>query len=128
MNQIAISCTALLGLLLFGLGFAVSMCRAKTSILCGFPDDPASRLTKMVRAHGNTAEFVPYFSLLFLYLGAHNPAGAVVWLIVAATVCRFLIVFGILSCATLAKPNPFRFVGALGTYVCGVALTLCLFI
>jgi uncharacterized protein len=128
MNEITIICSALLGLLLFGLGIAVSMCRAKTDAGFGFPDDPTHFLTKMVRAHSNTAEFAPFLAVLFLYFGAHNPSTVIISLIIGATVCRFLIVFGLLTGATLSKPNVPRFIGALGTYLFGSALCLCLLI
>jgi hypothetical protein len=45
---------------------------------------------------------------------------------VAATACRYLHAAGMILPATLAAPNPMRFVGALGTYVTGIALTVAL--
>jgi uncharacterized membrane protein YecN with MAPEG domain len=78
-------------------------------------------LHKLVRAHGNTAEYAP-----FLYLGAHTPTTATVSLIVAATVCRCLLVIGLLAWPSMDRPNPLRFAGALGTYATGIALSLAL--
>jgi len=43
---------------------------------------------------------------------------------VLATVSRFLIALGLVFPATLAKPNPLRFVGASGTYVFGLGVAL----
>ena len=83
-------------------------------------------LFKVVRAHGNTAEYAPFLALLFLYLGSHNPSVWIVCLMVAATVCRYLVVIGIVAWPSMAKPNPVRFVGALGTYIFGAALSVAL--
>ncbi len=120
--ETAILCTALLGLLLFGLGLAVSLTRGSTNVVSGFNSDPTDRLYKMIRAHGNTAEFVPMVAVLLLFLGSRNPSTWVLWTMWIVTLCRYLIVIGILTSPTLAKPHPLRFIGALGTYVGGVAL------
>ena len=42
--NIAIVCTGLLGLLLFGLGLYVSLMRQSTRVIIGCPDNPAARL------------------------------------------------------------------------------------
>lgn len=123
MHPIALICTTILGLLLFGLGLGVSLTRRREKVGFGFPENPRSQLTKMARAHGNTAEFAPFLAVIFLYLGAHNPSATVLVLMVAATLCRVLIVVGLLTSPTLARPHPLRFVGALGTYVCGLGLS-----
>jgi hypothetical protein len=88
----------------------------------GCEPDPANPLHKLTRAHANTAEYAPFLALLFLYLGARSPSTATVSLIVAATVCRCLLVIGLIAWPTMARPNLFRFVGALGTYLAGLAL------
>jgi uncharacterized membrane protein YecN with MAPEG domain len=122
MNTIALVCVAILGLLLFGLGMAVSGTRFQTHTVSGCLTDPTNRLNKLVRAHGNTAEYVPFFALLFLYYGAHQPSQSTLMLIVGATVSRCLIVLGLIAWPSMAKPNPARFVGGVGTYACGIAL------
>ena len=127
MNTIAIDCAAALGLLLFGLGMAVSGVRGQSGTFIGHETDPTSRLFKFVRAHANTAEYAPFLAVLFLYLGAHNPAPWVVWTMIEATVCRFVFVAGMILPATMAKPNPLRFIGAAGTYAAGIALCIALF-
>jgi uncharacterized protein len=38
------------------------------------------------------------------------------------TAARFLLVAGLLGVTSLDKPNPARFLGALLTYLCGLAL------
>jgi uncharacterized membrane protein YecN with MAPEG domain len=122
MDNVVLACAVVLGLLLFGLGLSVSVMRFREGLLSGCEPDPANLLHKLVRAHANTAEYAPFLALLFLYLGAHSPSAATVSLIVAATVCRCLLVVGLIAWPTLAKPNPFRFVGALGTYLTGLVL------
>ncbi|KND59217.1 Adenylosuccinate synthase [Candidatus Burkholderia verschuerenii] len=122
MNPIALACATLLGLLLFGLGLSISMMRFRTGTIIGCEPDPTSTLYKLVREHANTAEYAPFFALLFLYLGAHSPSSATLGLIVAATACRLILVIGLIAWPTMSKPNPFRFLGAVGTYVTGIAL------
>jgi uncharacterized protein len=122
MDNVALACVVVLGLLLFGLGLSVSVMRFREGTSSGCEPDPANQLNKLVRAHANTAEYAPFLALLFLYLGARSPSAATVSLIVAATLCRCLLVVGLIAWPTMAKPNPFRFVGALGTYPTGVAL------
>jgi uncharacterized membrane protein YecN with MAPEG domain len=126
MNNIAVGCVAVLGLLLFGLGLSVSMMRFQGRTLSGRGDDPANLLHKLVRAHGNTAEYVPFLAVLFLFLGARSPSTVTVSLMVIATVCRCLLVVGLVAFPTMAKPNPLRFVGAIGTYGAGIGLCLAL--
>jgi len=123
MDATAVICTAALGFLLFGLGWPISGIRFVKKQFSGYNSEPSDLLCKMVRAHGNTAEYASFFAILFLYLGAHNPAPWVVWTIIAATVCRYLFVIGMIAFPTMAKPNPVRFVGAAGTYFCGLALS-----
>ena len=126
MDNVALACVVVLGLLLFGLGLSVSAMRFREGTGSGCEPDPANRLHKLVRAHANTAEYAPFLAVLFLYLGTRSPSAATVSLIVAATVCRCLLVVGLIAWPTMAKPNTFRFVGALGTYLTGMALCLML--
>jgi hypothetical protein len=126
MNNIALGCVAVLGLLLFGLGLSISMMRFRERSLSGCAEDPANLLHKLVRAHGNTAEYAPFLAVLFLFLGARSPSTVTVSLMVMATVCRCLLVVGLIAFPTMARPNPLRFVGALGTYGAGIALCLTL--
>lgn len=118
----AVVCTALLALLIFALGLAVSLTRGSTGTNIGCKDDPTDRLYKLVRAHGNACEYAPMLAVLTLLLGARDPSAWVTWTMVAATVCRYLHAAGMLMSPTLAKPQPLRFVGALGTYVTGLML------
>jgi uncharacterized membrane protein YecN with MAPEG domain len=120
----AIVDTALLGLLLFLLGLGVSMTRGRTGVNFGAPNDPADPLYKMVRAHGNTAEYAPMFAILFILVGERNPATWALWTMAIAVISRYLIAAGMIMSPTLAKPNVFRFIGALGTYITGVLLCI----
>lgn len=122
MHPVALYCTAALGLLLFLLGLAVSIFRFRSGIGAGQSVEKNSMLNKLIRAHANTAEFAPFLAVLFLYFGWRGPSDVVLGLIVAVTTCRFLLVIGLLAWPSLAKPNPVRFVGALGTYLLGAAL------
>ncbi|PZP30659.1 MAG: hypothetical protein DI603_14115 [Roseateles depolymerans] len=123
-HPLALACTALLGLLLFGLGLAVSGLRFRAKHLCGCSSDPADPLHRASRAHGNTAEYAPYLAVAFLYLGAHQPSTLSLGLIVAATASRVLLAIGLIAWPSMARPNPLRFIGALGTYATGIALSL----
>ncbi len=125
---IATICIALLALLLFGLGLAVSLTRGSAQRIIGYSDDPTDRLHKLCRAHGNAAEYVPILALLIYILGARGPAAWITWTFVAATVFRYLHAAGMIFPATLAAPNPMRFLGALGTYVAGLVLAIALLV
>ena len=118
----AIVCTALLGLLVFGLGLGVSLTRGQTGTNFGYNPDPTDRMYKMVRAHGNATEYVPMLAVLMLLVGGHNPATWVLWVMGIVTASRYLHAAGMIFSPTLAQPHPLRFVGALGTYLGGLVL------
>jgi uncharacterized membrane protein YecN with MAPEG domain len=120
--NVAVVCTAALGLLLFGLGGYVSILRQSLGRLIGHGDSSVDPMHRAVRAHGNTAEFAPFLAVLFLWHGAHQPPAWIIATIVVATLARFLLVAGLLWGASLNKANPARFLGALLTYLCGGAL------
>jgi hypothetical protein len=122
--HVAVICTALLALLVFGLGFAVSMARAATKTNYGFTPDPTDALYKRVRAHGNATEYAPTLAILILLSGARDPAPWMVWTFVAATAFRYLHAAGMLLSPSLAQPYPLRFIGSLGTYLSGFALVV----
>jgi uncharacterized protein len=119
----AIVCTALLGLLLFALGLYVSAGRGAGKA-GAYPSDPADPFFKRMRAHGNTAEYAPMMAVLILLAGARNPSTWVLVVMVLAVASRYAIVAGILLSETLDKPNTLRFIGALGTYITGLVLSL----
>lgn len=118
----AIVCTALLGLLVFGLGLGVSLTRGRTGTNFGYTPDPTDPMYKMVRAHGNATEYAPMLAVLMLFLGARDPATWVLWVMAIATASRYLHAAGLIFPKTMAQPHPLRFVGALGTYLGGLVL------
>ncbi len=115
-------CIALLGFLVVGLGFAVSMTRSKTETMFGSSTDPEDILYKMTRAHGNTAEYAPIIALLIFVLSQSSQSQWVIWCMILATFFRYLIVAGIIFPKTMDTVNPMRFIGALGTYLTGFGL------
>lgn len=119
-------CIALLALLCFLTGFRVSMMRAKFNTVCGHSSSPDDKLHQAVRAHGNTVEYAPVLALLIYILSLAPQSAWVIWFMILATLCRFLIVAGLLIPRSMAKPNPARFIGALGTYVFGIGLAVAL--
>ena len=50
------------------------------------------------------------------------------WGAVIATLCRYLHAIGMIATRTLDALTPLRFVGALGTYVAGLALVIAVFV
>jgi uncharacterized membrane protein YecN with MAPEG domain len=91
-------------------------------VVCGTVPDPTNLLNKLVRAHGNTAEYAPFLAVLFLYHGAHDPTASTLAWIIAATASRCLLVIALIALPTMERANALRFIGGAGTYVCGIAL------
>lgn len=118
----AVLCVVAMVLLIFVLGFWVSIQRGRTNVITGIQTDPTSGLNKAVRAHGNAAEFVPVLAILTLYLGTQDVAAWAGWAMIVAAVSRYLTVIGFLTCKTLEKPHVLKALGALGTYVAGIAM------
>src|SRR5437773_12448634 len=127
MNHAAVLCMGLLGLLVFGLGLAVSLVRGSTGANFAYTVDPTDRLYKLVRAHGNAAEYAPMLALLTWYLGSHQPGRFVVWTFGAATAFRRLRALGRIVGMSLGQVEPLRVAGALGTYVSGLVLVIATF-
>ena len=122
----SIVCIALLGLLLFVLGLGTSVQRGRSERISGTSGDPADPLHKMVRAHGNTAEFAPMLAILISLVGRTEPSMLGQVLMIGATASRYSLALGLLLSPTLDQPQPLRFLGALGTYVFGVGLCILL--
>ena len=72
------------------------------------------------------AEYIPIFVLLFLYFNSVGAAGWIVGAVIAVTVCRVLHPLGMFLSTDLHRPQVFRLVGAIGTYIGGVALGVAL--
>ena len=121
--HVAVVCVALLGLLVIGLGLAVSLTRGSTKTVIGYAEkDPADRLHKVVRAHGNATEYAPMLAVLILYVGSHGPSAWMVWMFVIATASRYLHAAGMVMSPRLDQLQPLRAIGAVGTYLAGLAL------
>ena len=122
----AIICTTILAAMLFLLGFNVSRQRGATAKAGGsqLPTDPADPLLIAIRAHGNAAEYIPTLIVLFLLVGARTHAWIAIPLIVGATAARLAHAYAMLTAPSLAAEVPLRLVGALGTYLFGVALAV----
>ena len=123
---VALVCTAFLGLLVFGLGLGVSTLRGSTSTNIGHKLDPGDPLHKMVRAHGNATEYSPMLAILMLAIAGRGATPWMVWTFAAATLSRYLHAAGMVLSSSLDRPQPLRFVGALGTYVTGLLLVVAL--
>ncbi len=116
-------CTAILVILYFALAANVSITRGRTKTGLGMGSEPSGPLVKAVRAHGNAAEFIPIFVTLFLYFLMSGAGGWIVWVVIGVTVCRVLHAIGMLASSDFnGPPHPLRAVGALGTYLGGLAL------
>ena len=124
----ALVCIAALGVLLFALGFGVSGTRGRTGKNIGSSGDPADPLQKIIRAHGNASEYAPMLALLIFVLGTLQPSVWVTSSMIGATVSRYLHAAGMLMSPTLDRPQPLRFLGAVGTYAFGAALSIQLFL
>jgi uncharacterized membrane protein YecN with MAPEG domain len=120
--NVAIVCSALLGLLLFGLGLNVSLQRRTNRRSIGHEASPVDPLHRAVRAHANTAEYAPFFAVLFLWYATKPAPTWILATIVLATVARFALAGALLFGPSLNRPNPARLFGALFTYICGLAL------
>ena len=122
----AIICSAILAAMLFLLGFNVSRMRGVTAKTGGsqMPTDPASPLLVAIRAHGNAAEYVPTLIILFLLVGYRSPAVVAIPLIVGATLSRVMHAVALLTSGSMAKESGSRVLGAIGTYLFGVALAV----
>jgi uncharacterized protein len=127
MSPILIICSAALGLLTFALGFNVSLARNRLKDGHSFGNDPAGPLMKAVRAHANAAEYIGVIIGLFvvtaLVYAGRDLGIAMTVIVIGITLARFSHAIGMLTCKTLETANPFRFAGALGTYLFGFALS-----
>ena len=115
-------CSALLVMLYFLLAFNVSMNRMRARTGVGGGSDPSGLLNKSIRAHGNAAEYIPLFVLLFLYFGFAGAASWIRWVVVVVTACRLLHPVSLYLSADLNKAQPLRFLSSVGTYAGGLTL------
>jgi uncharacterized membrane protein YecN with MAPEG domain len=115
-------CIALLAALVFVLGANVSRLRGSAATQAPTAlDDP---LFVAIRAHGNAAEYVPTLAVLILLAGSRNPTTWMLAVIVVATAARFIHAIGVLAAGDMGRPAPLRMIGAILTYVAGLALAV----
>jgi len=100
----------------------VSLQRRKNRKSIGQDASPVDPLHRAVRAHANTAEYAPFFAVLFLWYAMKPAPTWIIAVIVLATVARFALAGALLFGPSLNRPNPARLFGALFTYICGVVL------
>ncbi|MFG1906245.1 MAPEG family protein [Kribbella sp. NPDC048928] len=122
MSTITVVCIALLGILLFVLGANVTRNRALRGAGNQLPTDPADPLLIAVRAHGNAAEYIPTMIVLLLVCSALSDSRLVDVLAIAAVFVRCTHALGMLRSKTMASHGPLRDIGAMGTYLVGIAL------
>ncbi|MDX2973459.1 MAPEG family protein [Kribbella solani] len=122
LSTVTVISIALLGILLFVLGANVTRNRALRGTGNQLPTDPSDRLLIAVRAHGNAAEYIPTMIVLLLVCSALSDSPAIGVLAVAAVAVRYVHAVGMLTSSTLASHGPIRDIGAVGTYLVGIAL------
>jgi uncharacterized protein len=122
MSTITIVCLALLGILLFLLGANVTRQRALRGAGNQAPTDPTDPLLIAIRAHGNAAEYIPTMLVLLLVCSALTDSPVVDVLAVGCLAVRLAHAVSMLTSGSLAHHGPLRNIGALGTYLFGVAL------
>ena len=122
LDTVTIVCIALMGILLFLLGANVTRNRALRGAGNQLPTDPSDRLLIAVRAHGTAAEYIPTMIVLLLVCSVLSDSWVVDVLAIAAVFVRTVHAVGMLTSRTLAAHGPLRDVGAMGTYLVGVAL------
>jgi uncharacterized membrane protein YecN with MAPEG domain len=115
--NIALLSSGLLALLLFLLSFLVSMTRSRAQRGFGHEADATAWLSKVVRAQGNAAEYIPALIVLMWILELEGSPNWADWVFVATCVVRYCHAAGMLLSADLNKANPLRFIGSLGTYL-----------
>jgi uncharacterized membrane protein YecN with MAPEG domain len=123
MSNITVISVALLGILIFVLGANVTRHRAiRGDTGNQQPTDPADRMYIAQRAHGNAAEYVPTLIGLLIVCSVLTDGWWLDALSIAAVAARVLHAVGMLTAKTLASHGPVKDVGAMGTYLVGIAL------
>jgi uncharacterized membrane protein YecN with MAPEG domain len=123
MTTIPVVCIALMGVLLFLLGANVTRHRVIRGASGNqAPSDPADRMFIAQRAHGNASEYIPTLAVLIVVCAALDSGWWLNSLAIAALGFRSLHALGLLTSTSMASHVPLRDVGAVGTYLTGVAL------
>ncbi|MFL6060218.1 MAG: MAPEG family protein [Marmoricola sp.] len=121
-NTVLIS-IAVLGIMLFLLGANVTRHRAQRGATGNqMPTDPADAMFIAQRAHGNASEYVPTLIGLLIVASTLTDGWWLNTLALVALGARLLHAVGVLTSKTMAEHGPVRDLGAVGTYLSGVAL------
>jgi uncharacterized membrane protein YecN with MAPEG domain len=122
-NTIPIVSIALMGILLFLLGANVTRQRAiRDQAATQQPTNPADPLLIAQRAHGNASEYIPTLAVLIVVCSTLTDGWWLNALAIAAATARGLHAVGLLTSGSLANHKPAGMIGAMGTYVTGLAL------
>lgn len=118
-----------LGLLVFLLGANVS--RERGSVVKTQHEheaNPKSALRKAIRAHGNCIEYVPMLALMILAVGLRSPLLSpwVAAIMLLAVASRYVHAVGVLTGGSVYAGNPLKAIGAVGTYLTGLLLSVIL--
>jgi len=119
-------CAGVLAFLLFGLGLAVSVERGKAGKLGGVPADEATRLFRVIRAPGNAAEYIPVGVAFALFFAIAGSSVIVTAILVAFTASRIIHAVALIVGASMDRFDVARFLGGMGTYLTGFALSIAL--
>lgn len=129
---IALLSVGLLGLLVFILGANVSRVRQSVAVTQHEDEtNPESALRKAIRAHGNCIEYVPMLSLMILAIGLAIPMLMSWWIValmLAAVASRYVHAVGILTGGSVYQANTLKRIGAAGTYLTGLILSIILIV
>lgn len=120
MMTITLVTAGLCGLLYFILSVRVVRLRLAHGISLGHGENDI--LHARIRAHANFAEYVPFVLILIAAIESRVGSGSMVLAITGA----MLIVIRLSHIIGMARPasNPFRIIGAAGTYVILVGLSV----
>jgi uncharacterized protein len=124
LSMTASVCVAALGILLFGRGASISICRLRNADYYAGAPSPTSFTTKLSRAHGNTAEFAPSLAVLMIVASSQNHGAWLDARMIGGVLSRLLVVIGFLSSTTLERMSLPKAAGAVGTYVFGMILSV----
>ena len=129
---VALLSVGLLGILVFLLGVNVSRERRSVAVTQHEAEaDPKSGLRKAIRAHGNCIEYVPMLALMILAIGLAIPMLLSWWvaaLMLIAVASRYVHAAGILTGGSIYSANLMKQIGAAGTYLTGLILSVILVI
>ncbi len=117
--NILVLCSGLLAALYAALSVNVSVTRLRRRKDSSITE---AQLTKAIRAHGNASEYIPLFIASFLFLGISGSSPTLAVVAVLATVSRVAHAAGMFLIANVSERHPLRYYGALGTYVCLIAV------